>query len=401
MFVYRCDLAPKWRAHWTIAANLAAFTPALAILAVLSACGGSPRGAANQPVNLTVSSNLPAGMEGSVYNGQIQASGGTAPYNFAITSGQMPQGVNLDQASGDVTGTPASSGSFTFGVTVSDARGASRQDSLEITIAQAAATSSPVPTSPPPSSPAPPSTPPPSAPAPSSGNSFSTVQHAGGGQQYGQGPPDFVDCSPSPCNRIDFSMTQGSSSPSVSGKSTVFWLGGTKPYSDALWNNHLIGPNSSQGIFDTDQSKTSSLHDFTYDVDFYGDHLELSEALEFDINQFFGNKGFVFGHECVMANEDQWKIWDESKHEWVPTGIPCHPKSGEWNHLTLKVHRTSDDHTKYESITLNGKTSTLNWTFENGSSPGWYGVVVNFQMDGYYKQVSYKVYLDNLNITYQ
>lgn len=50
---------------------------------------------------------------------------------------------------------------------------------------------------------------------------------------------------------------------------------------------------------------------------------------------------------------------------------------------------------------MNGDTTTLDWTFDKGSNPGWYGVVINFQMDGNYEQDSYKVYLDNLTLTYQ
>ena len=196
-------------------------------------------------------------------------------------------------------------------------------------------------------------------------------------------------------------MTQGINNPSESGRATVFWLGGSTPYSDALWNNHLIGPGSSQGLPDTDQSKTASLYNFTYDVDFYGDNLGLAQALEFDINQFVNDMGFIFGHECRIAGGNQWDIWDNSQGKWVPTGIPCNPKSGQWNHLTLKVQRTSDNHETYQSITLNGQTSTLNWTFSKGSSPGWYGVTINFQMDGNFKQDPYKVYLDNVTLTYQ
>jgi hypothetical protein len=55
----------------------------------------------------------------------------------------------------------------------------------------------------------------------------------------------------------------------------------------------------------------------------------------------------------------------------------------------------------YQSITLNGQTNTLNWTFGHGSAPGWYGVTINYQMDGNDHQDAYKVYLDNLTLSYQ
>jgi hypothetical protein len=55
----------------------------------------------------------------------------------------------------------------------------------------------------------------------------------------------------------------------------------------------------------------------------------------------------------------------------------------------------------YQSITFNGVTSNLNWTFGHGSTPGWYGVTVNYQMDGDSRQDSYNVYLDNLTLYYE
>jgi hypothetical protein len=196
-------------------------------------------------------------------------------------------------------------------------------------------------------------------------------------------------------------MTQGMASPSLSGQATVFWIGGSTPYSDALWNNPLIGTSSSQGMPDANQTLVPALHNFTYDVYFYGDNLDLSEALEFDVNQFFNGMGFVWGHECRIANGNEWAVWDNQNKRWTPTGIPCHPNTSSWNHVTIKVQRTSDDHLVYQSITMNGQTSNLNWTFGHGSAPGWYGVTINYQMDGNYRQDAYKVYLDNLTFSYQ
>ncbi|MGC2448296.1 MAG: Ig domain-containing protein [Candidatus Sulfotelmatobacter sp.] len=371
----------------------------LAGITALSSCGGGQKPVASSPTtpvsssaptpSLTVSATLPAGTQGAAYNGSVTASGGASPYNYSVTSGQMPQGVSLNSSTGAVSGTPTAAGNFNFGVSVSDAKGDSKQQSLQIAIAQAAA-------------PAPSPSP---SPAPSgnqsAGTALSNLQKAGGWGQYGQGPPNFVDCSPSPCDGIQFSMSQNNSSPSLSGSSTVFWVGGTTPYSDALWNNHLIGPLSSQGMFDQNQSQLPNLHNFTYDVYFYGDNLGISQALEFDINEFFGNMGFIFGHECRIAAGNQWDVWDNSKGHWIPTGVPCYPMSGQWNHLTIKVQRTSDNHETYKSITLNGQTANLNWTFDKGTSPGWYGLTVNFQMDGNPNQDAYKVYLDNLTLTYQ
>jgi hypothetical protein len=197
-------------------------------------------------------------------------------------------------------------------------------------------------------------------------------------------------------------MRQNVNNPSQSGSAAEFNVSGTTPYSDALWNNHLIGPLSSQGMFDGGGSIVPNLHQFTYDVYFWGDNLGLSEALEFDINMFFNGMGFIFGHECRIAAGNQWDVWDNQNAHWVHTGVPCHPNSNAWNHVTLTMQRTSDNHLTYQSITLNGQTATLNWSFPHGSAPGsWYGVTLNYQMDGNFRQDSYNVYLDNLTISYQ
>jgi hypothetical protein len=234
-----------------------------------------------------------------------------------------------------------------------------------------------------------------------SGNSFTNIQHAGGWGQYGQGPPSFIDCSPSPCDGITFSMEQNVKSPSMSGEASQFNLGGTAVYSDALFNNHLIGPFSSQGILDTNETIVPTLHDFTYDVYFYGTNLALSQAVEFDINQFFDNTGYIWGHECRIAGGNEWDIWDNQAAKWVPTGISCNPVSNAWNHLTIKVQRTSNNELYFQSITLNGVTNNVNVTYPPGSAPGWYGVTINYQMDGNSKQNPYTVYLDEITFTYQ
>ncbi len=232
------------------------------------------------------------------------------------------------------------------------------------------------------------------------GNTFSALQHSSGWSGAGQRAPNFVNCSPSPCDNISFSMTQNIKNPSMSGEATQFSLGGSQGYGDGFWNNHLIGDLSSQGMPDSNHSLVPTLHNFTYDVYFWADNIGLAQAVEFDINQFFSNMGFIWGHECRVAGGNEWDIWDNVNAHWVSTGIPCYPNSNSWNHLTLKVQRTSNNQLYYESITLNGQTYQVNQYYNAGSAPGWYGVTVNYQEDGNSKQSPYSVYLDQLAFTY-
>jgi len=235
------------------------------------------------------------------------------------------------------------------------------------------------------------------------GKTFYNIQAIGGWHSYAQQPPDYQDCNT--CTPAGPGTTwatyQHIKSPSLSGNATQYNIGGTMDYSDVLWNNHLIGDLSSEGMPDKGHTLVPTLRTFTYDVYFWGNNLGASQALEFDVNQFFNGMGFTWGHECRVAGGNEWDVWDAANYKWKPTGIPCYPNNNSWNHLVIQVQRTSDNKLLYKSITLNGQTHVLNWTYGHFPALGWYGVTVNYQMDGNYKQSPYTVYVDQLNFTYE
>src|SRR5258706_10115786 len=165
-------------------------------------------------------------------------------------------------------------------------------------------------------------------------------------------------CSPTG-STVNWARVPGVSSPALNGSSTKHSIGGTRPYSDILWNNHLVGDYSSQGLPDYKHTLVPNLHNFVYDVYFYAKNISYSQALEFDINQFTGGKSFIWGHECRIAGGHQWDTWNNVTQHWVPSGIPCNPVSNAWNHLIINVQRTSTNKLLFHSITLNGKTAIL------------------------------------------
>jgi hypothetical protein len=76
---------------------------------------------------------LPNGTVGTAYNQTLTASGGTAPHTFAVTTGSLPNGLNL-ATSGALTGTPTASGSFNFTVTATDNTGCTGTRSYTVII---------------------------------------------------------------------------------------------------------------------------------------------------------------------------------------------------------------------------------------------------------------------------
>ncbi|GAB3868491.1 hypothetical protein GCM10028824_13540 [Hymenobacter segetis] len=76
---------------------------------------------------------LPNGTQGTAYSQALSASGGTAPYTYAITAGALPAGLSL--TNGTISGTPAVNGSFTFTATATDAFGFTGSQAYTLTIA--------------------------------------------------------------------------------------------------------------------------------------------------------------------------------------------------------------------------------------------------------------------------
>ncbi|MFY9571366.1 MAG: putative Ig domain-containing protein [Blastocatellia bacterium] len=86
------------------------------------------------PVEITTTS-LPSPVKGTNFNQQLSATGGKPPYTWAVTGGALPSGLTLAAASGVISGTPLSIGSFSFTATASDAESRTASKLLAITIA--------------------------------------------------------------------------------------------------------------------------------------------------------------------------------------------------------------------------------------------------------------------------
>lgn len=84
------------------------------------------------PITVTPAS-VPNGTLGTDYRQTFMAEGGVAPYTFAVTSGELPCGLELDP-SGVLHGTPEQTGIFTFTVTATDVAGCSGSAAYRIEI---------------------------------------------------------------------------------------------------------------------------------------------------------------------------------------------------------------------------------------------------------------------------
>jgi hypothetical protein len=81
------------------------------------------------------------GQETIPYSSYVIGVGGSPGYTYGVASGSLPTGVTLNTATGALTGTPTTAGTYTFTVSVIDSQGntASHTWSIEIVTAPAAA----------------------------------------------------------------------------------------------------------------------------------------------------------------------------------------------------------------------------------------------------------------------
>jgi len=233
------------------------------------------------------------------------------------------------------------------------------------------------------------------------GNVLSKLQASAGWKSWGELPPSYSICN-SPCPGVNWSMAQGIKSPSLSGDATQFNIGGSTPYADVLWTNPLIGQGSTQGLPDSNHTLLPTLHNFTYDAYFYPTNVGVTQVLEFDISMYFDGVGLIWGNQCNILGGHVWDVWDNIHQHWVSTGVACNPVNNAWNHVTIQVQRESDNTLLFQSITLNGVKANINQYYPPGSAPGnWWGITVNYQMDGDSNESSYTTFLDNFSFTYQ
>jgi hypothetical protein len=86
------------------------------------------------PIITVNPATLSNGTVGTPYNDAVSASP-AATYVFSVSSGALPTGLILNGASGAITGTPTTAGTFTFTITATDTNGCSGSRQYTITIA--------------------------------------------------------------------------------------------------------------------------------------------------------------------------------------------------------------------------------------------------------------------------
>jgi hypothetical protein len=118
--------AGDYEAHATSSSNEAPNTPQVGTIKL----SVTPK---PQPLRI-ITTTIPDGILGKLYQCQIQIEGGTPPYN--VTCGGLPNGVTFDPQAYLISGTPTLPGEFTVTVSVQDSDMQSETQEYKISIAE-------------------------------------------------------------------------------------------------------------------------------------------------------------------------------------------------------------------------------------------------------------------------
>ncbi len=183
-----------------------------------------------------------------------------------------------------------------------------------------------------------------------------------------------------------YSMTQHIGSPSLNGNSTKFSLGGTTPWSHALFYKTLSGD--------------STATHFIYDLNFYFEDPQASSGMELAFNQRKGYQWYKWDLQCSYLS-GIWRTYDDKNKEWVDTSISCNrPKAYTWTHMILEGQRYNG-RVYYVSVTTNGTKHYFNKScYPQSMSSSASQVGIRYEMNGDKYETDYSTWANKLKMTY-
>ncbi len=95
-------------------------------------------GSISSPPLAITTTSLASGTLGIPYSETLAATGGIPPYTWSVISGSLPDGLSLNSVTGELSGTPSTSGAFNFTAQVTDAYPSAVTQPLSIVIVEGA-----------------------------------------------------------------------------------------------------------------------------------------------------------------------------------------------------------------------------------------------------------------------
>jgi len=187
-----------------------------------------------------------------------------------------------------------------------------------------------------------------------------------------------------------YSMVRGISYPTLSGSSAEFNIGGSFPYADAYW-------------YFRHQALSKAFKSLRYEFDLYipAGLENAPQAIEFEVQQRLNGYVYNFGWQALYPG-NQWRVFNYTLKRWESTGVPLTRFSpGTWHHIVTEYHNDPATHTTYhDAITVDGVRHVLSIKHAATTTSAGNEFTNAFQLDLNGTPTAFKVFVDNMKITY-
>lgn len=192
-----------------------------------------------------------------------------------------------------------------------------------------------------------------------------------------------------------YSVTNNQASPSKDGNSSLLTIAdGPAWANDLFWIK--LGPHD---------SATNFLSDFWV---YPTASVTSAYALEYDIFQFVGGRGYMWGTQCNLSKH-VWQVDTQNGQGWVDLPLTCGTSGSydtvftpeTWHHIKWHVQRLTDgsDKCRYVAMEFDGVVHTLNWD-QTGKASTWNTSGFQFQQDTNGNGTGWTEYIDQAQLSY-
>ena len=187
-----------------------------------------------------------------------------------------------------------------------------------------------------------------------------------------------------------YQMTRGVTTPSLSGSSAQFSIGGNYPYADAYW-------------YYRHTARDTQINSLRYEFDLYvpAGSENSPQAIEFECQQRLDGYVYNFAWQAEYPS-NRWRVFNYTIKSWEAAGIALQrftPNS--WHHIIAEYHNdAAAKKTYHDALTVDGVRYPLNIVHDATNTGNMTNEFTNaFQLDLNGQPVPYSVYVDNMKVT--
>ena len=191
-------------------------------------------------------------------------------------------------------------------------------------------------------------------------------------------------------NTANYQMMRGISSPSESGSSAQFSIGGPYPYTNAYW-------------YYRHDARNSAMSSLIYEFDLYvpAGSENAPQAIEFECQQRLNGYVYNFAWQAEYPSS-RWRVFNYTARQWEDAGIPLQrfaPNS--WHHIVAEYHNDATAHmTHHDALSIDGVRHAVNLVHLATPTGNQTNEFTNaFQLDLNGAPIPYSVYVDKMKVS--